>query len=194
MRCSPTAHHQTSTWHSGASHYPATAAGPIITTQCVDPAEVPTQQRTLTTGDVLSAIRRIGLPAAKVNGPAFTLVNLNTTFSTQPHTIDRTLNIIGYHVDLHIQPTRYTWTWGDGTTTTTTTPGNPYPATDITHTYHHATNPNQHLNLSVQVDYHARYRVDGQNWIDLDDPLTINGPTHPLPIKQASAVLVQPSE
>ena len=141
---------------------------------------------------MLSAIRRIGLPAAEVDGPAFTLVNLQTTFSTDPTTIDRQLDIIGYQVDVHVQPTRYHWTWGDGTTTTTDTPGKPYPATDITHTYTHATDPNQQLRLTVNTEYHARYRVDGQSWIDIPDPITIDGPPHPLPIKQASAVLVQP--
>lgn len=164
----------------------------VLVTSCVDPADVPAQQRTLTTADVLTALRRIGLPPARVHGPAYTLVNLATTFSTQPHTLDRTLDIIGYHVDIHVTPTHYVWTWGDGTTTTTTTPGRPYPATDITHTYTHATHQHPGRQLNIQVHYHARYRVDGHTWIDIDDPITIDGPTHTLPIKQAAAVLVQP--
>lgn len=147
----------------------------------------------LTADDVLSAIRRLGLPTAQVEGPAYALVNLDTTFFTSPETIDRRLTIIGYQVDVHVEPVEFTWTWGDGTSTVTSTPGRPYPATDITHTYTRATAPHERLRLDVQVAYHARYRVDGQSWIDIPDPISVNGPSHPLPIKQASSVLVQPN-
>lgn len=164
----------------------------MVGTQCMDPADIPAAQRALTVQDVLSAIRRIGLPAAEVRGPAYTLVNLRTTFYTEPQTIDRSLDIIGYDVDLHVEPTSFTWSWGDGSATVTSTPGRPYPSTDVTHTYTHATDDGESLRMSVEVAYRARYRVDGQDWIDIDEPITVAGPARSLPIRQASAVLVQP--
>ena len=44
------------------------------------------------------------MPAAEVEGPGFTLVNLQTTFYTEASTIDRRLNILGFVVDVHITP------------------------------------------------------------------------------------------
>jgi len=164
----------------------------FIRSECRDPAAPRDQPRSLTEADVLEAIRRIGLPANQVNGPAYTLVNLDTTFSTTPTPLNRTLTIIGCTVTVDAQPTTYTWHWGDDTTTTTTTPGRPYPHTDITHTYTHATDQHQPRQLTITTRYHARYRVDDRPWTDIEDPITITGPTHQLPVKQAAAVLVQP--
>jgi hypothetical protein len=154
------------------------------------PSDIGVVRRQLGWMDVLTAVRRIGLPPNQVHAPHFTLVNLTTTFYTRPHSIDKTLDIIGYSVHVHLQPVTYTWHWGDGTSQTTDTPGRPYPATDITHTYLHATHPNQPLTLSVDTTYHGRYRVDTNTWTTLPEPITIPGPPTTLPIKQASAVLI----
>jgi hypothetical protein len=140
---------------------------------------------------VESAIRRVGVPAAAVTAPGYTLVNLDTTFYTDPQPFARTLQIIGYTVDVDLAPTTYTWHWGDGQTTTTDTPGHPYPATDVTHTYQRHTEPEHPLALSVDVGWHARYRVDAGPWTDIPDTITITGPTTALPVRQASAVLVE---
>lgn len=160
--------------------------------QCRNPADAgPTRQpRVLTWTDVLSAIKQVGVPGASVQGPAYTLVNLDTTFYTQAAAIDRPLTIIGYNVEVHVQPSTYTWHWGDGSSETTNTPGHPYPSTDITHTYIHATDANQPVQLSVDVTYTARYRGGGGGWQAIPDTLTIAGQPRGLPIKQASAVLV----
>jgi hypothetical protein len=147
-------------------------------------------RHTLNWSDVRHAIKTMGVPPARVDGPAFTLVNLRTTFYTHAATIDRTLNILGFIVDVHIQPASYIWHWGDGTTTTTHTPGRPYPATDVTHTYRRATSPGHDLSVRVDVAYRARFRVDGGAWIDVNDRLVIAGRNTHLPVKQASAVLV----
>jgi hypothetical protein len=149
-------------------------------------------RRALTWQDVESAIRRVGIPAGTVEAPGYTLVNLRTTFYTEPHSIARTLDIIGYTVDVEVEPTSFTWHWGDGTTTSTERPGHAYPSTDLTHIYTHHTEPGDPLALSVDVGYTARYRVDGGAWSQIPDTITISGPTTPLPIKQASAVLVEP--
>jgi hypothetical protein len=168
------------------------AAWTDIRSECRYPAAPRDQPRTLTTADVLSAIRSIGLPTNQIHGPAYTLVNLDTTFSTTPHPLHRTLTILGYTVTINAQPTTYTWNWDDGTTTHTSTPGRPYPHTDITHTYTHPTDHQPPLTPSIDTTYHARYRVDHGPWTTIPDPITTHGPTHQLPVKQATAVLVQP--
>ncbi len=161
-------------------------------TQCRDPASAGPvrQRRVLTTQDVISAIRRVGVPTSSVQGPQYTLVNLDTTFSTEPQHVERTLTIIGYTVDVEISPSSYRWEWGDGTSSTTSTPGRPYPATDVTHTYTRATDNGAGVSLSVGVTYTARYRVDGGSWQTIPEVLTIPGTPRALPVKQASAVLV----
>lgn len=160
--------------------------------ECRNPSDAgPTKQpRVLTWTDVLSAIKQVGVPGASVQGPAYTLVNLDTTFYTQAAPFDRPLTIIGYNVVVDVQPATYTWHWGDGASETTNTPGHPYPSTDVTHTYIHATDANVPVQLSVDVTYTARYRVNGGVWQDIPETLTIPGPPKNLPIKQASAVLV----
>lgn len=141
--------------------------------------------------DVLTAVRRIGLPPGHVQAPHFTLVNLETTFYTRPQTVDTTLQIIGYSVDVRIHPSSYTWHWGDGSALTTDIPGRPYPASDVTHTYTHATDPGISMALSVDVTYQGRYRVDGGTWADIPQAITVPGTTTRLPVRQASAVLVE---
>lgn len=160
--------------------------------ECRNPQDAgPTEQRReLTWTDVLSGIRQVGVPGGTVEAPNYTLVNLDTTFYTEPTAVDRNLVIIGYDVEVRLRPSTYTWNWGDGTSETTSTPGHPYPSTDVTHTYVHATPPNQSLLLSVDVTYTARYRVDGGEWQPIPQTLTIPGTPTGLPIKQASAVLV----
>ncbi|MGH3501523.1 MAG: hypothetical protein ACRDQA_11645 [Nocardioidaceae bacterium] len=170
-----------------------------VRSECRDPAttvaEPHKKQRRLTWHDVRTAIRRIGPPAATVHAPHYTLVNLDTTFYTTPTTINRTLTLLHHTLDIHITADHYTWHWGDGTSTTTTTPGHPYPATDITHTWHHATNPQAPLTLRVDTTYTARYRVHPHTtWHTIPTPLTITGTPTPLTIKQASAVLTRSSE
>jgi hypothetical protein len=158
--------------------------------ECRPPSDAGQVRRQVGWVDVVDAVRRVGIPPGDIHAPRFTLVNLETTFYTRPHRIDRVLRILGYAVDVEIHPSRYTWHWGDGTTQTTTTPGRPYPSHDVTHTYRHATDTNHDLALSVDVTYTGRYRVDGNAWTAIPQPITISGPPTALPVKQASAVLV----
>ena len=166
----------------------------IRTSECRDPAEIGDLRRSLTWQDVMSAHATRRVPAGEVTAPRYTLVNLDTTFSTEPHTFTRTLSIIGYTVDVEVTPTTYTWHWGDGRRPRPPTPGRPYPSTDITHTYlHHATHRRARRHLSVDVELHSPIpRRRQAAWIEFPDTLTINGPAVALPIKQASAVLVDP--
>jgi hypothetical protein len=140
---------------------------------------------------VESAIRRVGVPAGRVSAPGYTLVNLDTTFYTEVHPIRRTLTIIGYTVDVEVVPTTFTWHWGDGEASTSDTAGGPYPSTDVTHTYTRHTPVGRPLSLSVDVGYAARYRVDGGAWSAIPDTIAVSGPATALPVRQASAVLVE---
>ncbi len=147
------------------------------------------RQRTLTWQTVLTAIRRVGVPANEVHAPRFTLVNLKTTFYTKPQAMTRSLHLVGFDVDVRVTPTSYVWHWGDGATSTSSTPGRPYPSTLVTHTYEHATHDHR-MRLSVDTVYTARYRVDGGSWQQIPSRLTLAGPPTSLPVKQAAAVLV----
>ncbi len=147
-------------------------------------------RKTLSWADIRAAIKRIGVPPATVEGPNYTLVNLRTTFYTDASAFDRSFVLLGFHVDVHITPQTYIWHWGDGSTTTTDHPGRPYPAKDVTHTYLHATDAGVTLPLRVDVGYHAQFRIDGGDWMSVNDQLVIAGTTRNIPIKQASAVLV----
>ncbi len=175
-----------------ASGPPAQATWRYVRSECRGRDALGPVRRQLTWSDVLAAIRRVGIPPGEVHAPRYTLVNLNTTFYTDPMPVDRTLQIIGYMVDVSIEPVSYTWHWGDGSTQTTHEPGRPYPAKNVTHTYSHATDPGTSLALSVDVTYDARYRVDNGGWLDVPDSITITGSATTLPVKQASAVLVTP--
>lgn len=160
--------------------------------ECRSPSHVGAAdpRKTLSWEDIRAAIKRIGVPPAQVEGPDYTLVNLRTTFYTEAAAFDRSFVLLGFHVDVHITPASYIWHWGDGSTTTTHTPGRPYPSTDVTHLYRHATDVGAPIALRVDVAYHAQFRVDGGDWMSVNDQLVIAGTTRLLPVKQASAVLV----
>lgn len=160
--------------------------------RCLTPSHIGPgdPRKTLSWEDIRTAIRKVPVPPALVEGPAYTLVNLRTTFYTHAESIDKSLVILGFRLDLHIVPVSYIWHWGDDTTSTTSVPGRPYPATDVTHTYRHATAAGATVPLRVDVAYQAHFRVDGGAWNAVNDRLVIAGTTRQLPVKQASAVLV----
>ncbi|NUR08055.1 MAG: hypothetical protein HOQ22_13965 [Nocardioidaceae bacterium] len=142
----------------------------------------------MTPGLVLTALRRIGLPALEAHTqPADkTLVNFATIFYTDPQPFARTLTLLGRRVQVQARPASYTWHYGDGTSTTTATPGAPYPAKDVTHSYTDA-----HITVQASVDatYTARFRVGNGGWQDIADTVTITGPGSALRISEATAVL-----
>ncbi|MGZ4537162.1 MAG: hypothetical protein ACXVXE_16610 [Nocardioidaceae bacterium] len=159
-------------------------------TQCFGsrPTAAQTPKPTVTPGLVLSALRRVGLPAlvAHTQPANKTLVNFDTIFYTEPQTFTRTLTLLGQRVDVEATPTKYTWHHGDGTTAETDEPGAPYPAMDITYKYLQA---HQTVGASVDVTYSARFRVGGGSWQDIPDTVTIAGPTTALRISEATPLL-----
>ncbi len=142
----------------------------------------------VTPGVALSALRRIGLPAlqARTQPEDKTLVNFATIFYTEPEPFTRTVTLLGRQVRMQATPSSFTWHYGDGTSTTTSTPGAPYPAKDVTHEYRdaHAT-----VRTSVDVTYTATFQVAGGPEQAIPGSVTISGPTAPLRISEATAVL-----
>jgi hypothetical protein len=142
----------------------------------------------VTPGDVLSALRRVGLPSLTVETqPAGeTLVNLDTIFFTDPQPVSVDLTILGQAVDVVATPSGYEWSFGDGQGMSTTSPGSPYPTPEITHRYSEA---QVTVEPSVAVSYTARFRVSGGAWQDIDGTVTSPGPGTSLLVSEATPLL-----
>lgn len=162
------------------------AATPTAATAAAAAGPAPLPQ--VTPGVALAALRRIGLPAlqARTQPEDKTLVNFATIFYTDPQPFTRTVTLLGRQVRMQATPSSFTWHYGDGTSTTTRTPGAPYPAKDVTHEYldAHAT-----VQTSVDVTYTATFQVAGGPEQAIPGSVTIAGPTAPLRISEATAVL-----
>lgn len=145
----------------------------------------------LTEGDILQAVRRIGLPSlqVRIQPGEKTLVNIPTIFYTRPQPFSRSVDLLGFDIDLSAAPVRYRWVHGDGTTRTTAEPGKPYPAMDVTHRYRA---PADDVDARVDVTYRVRYRVDGGAWQTIGQTLVAAGPTTGLEVKEAAPVLARP--
>lgn len=159
-----------------------------LNTQCfggVPPEFVPPE---VTPGDVISALRRVGLPRleTRTQPEEKTLVNFDTIFFTEPRPVDLRLTILGQAVDVVATPTAYLWHFGDGTRTVTRTPGDPFPAKTITHRYERA---RVTVRPHVQVTYSARFRVGNGPWRDIDETVTTTGPGTDLRVAEATALL-----
>jgi hypothetical protein len=140
----------------------------------------------VTPGLVLAEVRRIGLPSMAVEAPPETFVNYDTVVYTEAETFARTVNLLGFTVDIRATPSQFHWTYGDGATETTTTAGRPYPATDITHTW---TDAHRTFHPSVDVTYQIRFRVNGGEWQTLADTILAEGPDSDVRIREATGML-----
>ena len=142
----------------------------------------------VTGGVVLTAIRRIGLPSltARTQPKDKTLVNFATIFYTEPHPFTRSVTLLGQRVRITATPDSFTWHYGDGTSSQTATPGAPYPAKDVTH---HYTDAHTTVLTSVDVTYTARFQVANSPWQDIPGTVTIPGPSAPLRVSEATAML-----
>ena len=141
---------------------------------------------------VLREVKRIGLPEASIQvqpPDGATLVNFETIFYTERPEFARTVQLLGYTVDIEATATTYTWHHGDGSSQSSDGPGAPYPAKNIVHLYSDA-----HVTVrpSVDVTYEVRWRADGADWHTLDDPLTAAGASVALEVKEATALLTDP--
>ena len=145
----------------------------------------------LTQGDILTAVREIGLPSLQIliQPGNKTLVNIQTILYTRPQPFQHTITLLDHTINLIANPTTYHWIHGDGTTNTTTQPGRPYPAKDITHSYRDTHN---NLKPKVNVTYTVKYRIDAGPWQTINQPLHTTGPTTTLTVRQAAPVLTTP--
>jgi hypothetical protein len=158
----------------------------------VDPAEPDdADDPELTPGDVLRAVREIGLPSlqVKVQPGEETLVNVETIFYAEPQPFERSVELLGFDVDLVAEPVGYQWVHGDGSVATTDQAGRPYPAMDVTHRY---TDPAEDVQARVDVTYRVRFRVDGGPWQTIGQTLVASGPVALLDVKEAAPVLAKP--
>jgi hypothetical protein len=165
------------------------SAWSVITTQCMtNPPAQSGPVLVVTPGMILSAAKRLGLPAleVRVQPAGKTLVNFPTIFYTRPRPFDHTITLLGQSIEIQAQPAQYEWLFGDGQTLAGDRPGRPYPAKDITHTYADA-----HLTVHPRVDvtYSIRYRIGGSGWEQLANTVTVPGPAASLRIAEATPVL-----
>jgi hypothetical protein len=137
---------------------------------------------------VLREVRTIGLPALRVHvqPEGETLVNLDTIFFAKPQPFERTVQLLGFTVDIEATPTSFAWAFGDGAGMTTETAGAPYPDQVITHAYADA-HVTEHA--SVDATYTVRFRVDGGDWQTIDETITADGPSTAVEVKEAVPVL-----
>ncbi len=164
----------------------------IVATECYTgtpqaPQVAPQPQ--VTDGLVLQAVRRLGLPrlTVQVQPADETLVNFDTIFYAEPPSWARTVQLLGFTVDVEAAPTGYAWRFGDGETATTQTPGSPYPAKDVTHAY---TDAGVSVQPRVDTAYEIRYRVDGGGWQTIAETVPAAGLPVDLLIREATPVLV----
>ncbi len=116
-----------------------------------------------------------------------TLVNLETIFFAREPQWARTVQLLGYTVDIEAAPATYAWSFGDGATIESQSPGAPYPSDDIVHAYADA-----HVTVrpSVDVAYEIRYRVDGGAWQTIDETVPAAGYPVDLVVREATPLLV----
>ncbi len=165
----------------GTARNPVLWAAPRSPTTAADPP-------TIGPGDVLTALRRIGLPAleAQTQPAGKTLVNFETIFYAEPEPFTRTITLLGQRVGVEASPATYTWHHGDGTTAQHRDAGRALPGQG-----RRPRVPDAHTTVSPSVDvtYTARFRVNGGAWQDIAETVTIAGPGREPRIAEATAVL-----
>lgn len=159
-----------------------------IRTQCFGGTPPEVQPPEVTAGDVLSALRRVGLPALEtfVQPRDKTLVNFDTIFYTQPQPVDFDLTILGQAVGVEATAASYRWVFGDGSELTTQSPGGPFPDKTVTHRYADA---QVTVLPHVEVTYSAAFQVNGGGWQDISETITTVGPSTELRVAEGDPLL-----
>ncbi len=159
-----------------------------LTTGCFGGIPPAYEPPTVTPGQVLEALRRVGLPELPtvVQPAGKTLVNFETNFYTEPQPVALTLTLLGQRVQVEATPTTYHWDFGDGAAVTTDDPGAAYPELAVTHRYSDA---RVTVHPSVETTYTARFSVGGGNWQDVGGTVTATGPATALRIAEATPLL-----
>jgi hypothetical protein len=142
----------------------------------------------VTPGVVLSALRRVGLPAlgVRTQPEGTTLVNFATIFFVEPVEFDRSLVLLGRSVRVQAWPVSFVWHHGDGTSSVSEVPGAPYPSKQVTYAYRDA---GVSVAPWVEVVYAARFRVGSGPWREVGETVSVAGPESSLRVAEATAVL-----
>jgi len=149
-------------------------------------------ERVVTWVDVYNAIRneKAAQKRVTIQPAGRTLVNADTiVYTSEDKWAKYGMVLLGFKVDVEGMPTGYKWDFGDGQTLTTRSAGRPHPAKDVTHKYMKRADQ---LGVSVSTTYAAKFRVDGGGWQTIEQPLTVEGPTTALDVREAIPVLVNP--
>jgi hypothetical protein len=129
-----------------------------------------------------------------------TLVNFPTNFyTTLTEPVVEPVEIFGHTVEIEATPASYTWHWSRAGETTaeedagameTSDPGAPYEEGEELEVSHEYVDAEVTVHPSVDVTYTGRYRVDGGEWQDIDQTLTVPGDPVDLEIIEARVHLV----
>ena len=159
-----------------------------LQTQCFGGTPPAYQPPEVTPAMVLTALRRVGLPAltTHVQPEDKTLVNFDTIFWTDPQPVSLQLTILRQGVEVEATPTSYRWVFGDGESVTTESPGAAYPSKEVVHRYQDAAVT---VHPHVEVTYAARFRVGGGAWQPIDETVTTTGPDTDLRIVEGTPLL-----
>lgn len=171
----------------------ATGHREYLGSRCMIPAEnEPSEQQ------VREAFRRTPVPKSElmIQPPdGRTLVNFETILRTEAEQFTRSMNLLGFEVDLEISPSEFRWVHGDGTDQTSSWPGRSYatsiPVSSsryITHSY----TQKGTVEPRVNTIWTARYRVNGGPWQPVNGTVTIEGDPVDLQILEAVPMLVDP--
>jgi hypothetical protein len=130
-------------------------------------------------------------PDIKVAPDGVGLTGLPSYFwlAQRPQPISATAGAGGITVTAEAYPTQYVWTFGDGGDLVTTTSGRPWTR-DVPGNIEYTYETRGRYDLSVEVIYQARWRVDGGPWQSLGFFSTSDLRTYP--VRQVVAVLVRP--
>ena len=156
---------------------------------------VPGANNMLTMAMVLKAVHDTPFTKPGVNIQPVglkTLVNLPTYYEVTwpatgygPDEINTT-TLLGYQVQIRPLLKQLDYRYGDGSSSgPTTSLGGPHPTGDIVHTYTTAGT----VPVSVSVRYGAEFRVNGGEWIPIEDTVDLTGASVSLQVLEARARL-----
>jgi PKD domain len=130
-------------------------------------------------------------PQLKVAPDGVGLTGLPSYFwlAVPPRPISASASAGGITVIAEASPAQYLWTFGDGDDLVTTTSGRPWTR-DLPGNIDHTYETRGRYELSVEVIYRARWRLDGGPWQSLGFFSTTDSRTYP--VRQVVAVLVEP--
>jgi hypothetical protein len=167
-----------------------------LNTFCVTEQELQQIAPTVTPGLVLTALRRIPLPAAElsIQPPGHrALVNFDVIFSTGARILTPTVTLLGQRVYLKIAPVTYRWVPGDGSEALVTDwEGQPFQRGDldmgdyVSHRYELA----GVVGPRVDVTYTAEFSVGrADRFQPVPGTVTVEGTPTALRIVEAAGVL-----